>query len=218
MSVQFPFAGDFVPAADIALDDAYVYWATSGTASVRRAAKGGGVPEVVDGTSAGAVALAVFGDRVYWTGAGAGVVAGALKTGGGTTPLVSTFLPGTTLGGIAVDATGVYYGGASPCQGADCGIMGFITRVGLSGGGQTVIAGGTNEQPHRVAVDGGHVYWTLSKQGDPQVVIGAVMRADEAGGDVTKIAPGREPYGLAVDEACVYWSDTADGSIWRAPK
>jgi hypothetical protein len=209
---------DYVaPPSDLALDDTHVYWGNDGYPPIVRAPKGGGTPEVVSGGPQ-AKAIALFGDRVYWTAPV--TVMGALKENGGGSPLLllSIFPAGTTLGGIAADADGVYFGGASPCQGAKCSIMGFVQHDGLDGGSQTTIAGGPDQQPKRVVVDGGRVYWTQWDQSNPMVLAGTVMRVDAAGGSVITIASGKAPFGIAVDGACVYWTDSADGSVWRAPK
>jgi hypothetical protein len=43
-----------------------------------------------------------------------------------------------------------------------------------------------------------------------------VVRA--SGGVAAQIAGGQTPYGIAVDESCVYWTDTGDGTVMKAPK
>jgi hypothetical protein len=209
-------ADDIEAPADIAVDDTHVYWGDPVAAIILRVPKGGGMPQIVSGGPQ-ATAIALFGDRVYWTSLVV-VVSAPKDNGPNTFSLLSIFPGGTTLGGIAVDANGVYFGGASPCQGADCSIMGFVQRTELDGGSQATIAGGPDEQPERVAVDGSHVYWTQWNQSNPMVLAGTVMRADAAGGNVVTIASGKAPFGIAVDGACVYWTDSGDGRVWRAPK
>jgi len=57
--------------SSFAIDAAYVYWTTpDGGGLVFRAAKGGGMPEVIAEDQASAVAIAVDTTRVYWIAAG----------------------------------------------------------------------------------------------------------------------------------------------------
>ena len=47
---------------------------------------------------------------------------------------------------------------------------------------------------------------------------GQVVRAPRLGGPAEVLAGAITPTGIALDAACVYWVDSADGSVWKAPK
>ena len=160
----------------IAIDASNVYW-TNG-ASVMKVPKSGGTPTKLASTQ-GAVTLAVEGDSVYWTETASEVCSAVVKVpvdGGQTTTLSLGPRVLGVLGALAVDSTGVYWGGylqsgggVPLCIGGDTGDSPFTTetlvvRVPLSGGQPiTLFSDMLNLPPegafNSMFVDATSVYW-----------------------------------------------------------
>jgi hypothetical protein len=216
-SMAFPFSAEFTPASDLAVDGTHVYWVVEGKNAVRRAAKGGGATEIVAAIEDSPAALALDATRVFWTGT-LGIAAALEAPGSAVAHVAPGPLPGGGFWGIAVDCADVHVAAWDACQGADCMIMGSIRRIPKAGGQGDAIPTGADQQPYRVALGGGRVYWTQQHLTVEAVLQGAVMRAPQGGGAPELIAEGQEPRGIAVDDSCVYWADGAQDAVWKAPR
>jgi hypothetical protein len=220
-TVVFPFSGQLEPALDIAVDGTHVYWVSGEKGGLRRAAKGGGQPELLDTGGEAPISVAVFGDDVYWTS-----VLGLRftpKAGGPMTKLDPSFASGTTVG-VAVDATGAYSIGIALSP----PVSGYVDFTAVNPevlSKDKFLEQEKYERPQRLTIDSSHVYWTILKQTPGSAPGGAVMRVSKTAsvdpmgfGKGIQIATAQAPRGVAVDDTCVYWSDVNNGSVWRAPK
>jgi hypothetical protein len=98
---------------------------------------------------------------------------------------------------------------------------GTVQRAPVEGGDAlTVATSGEKPGPKGgvggvdLVVDATTVYWV--RQGPPEGVEGAVLHAAVAGpygGMGTVLATSPSPGAIAMDEACVYWTDSGDGKI-----
>jgi hypothetical protein len=216
-----------------------LYWTTSANnGDVLRMALPGGRPQAIaSGTKPNW--LAVAGPNVFFTEAtGSGEVSMAPIDGTGPT---TTLLSGVVWPwSIAVDGTSVYVGtnasngsiffmprqGGSSMQLApakfnyaiafDATYLYFtedtgIGRVPKAGGTATVLA--ATNFPYALALDATHVYWTVYEDG-------LVLRMPKAGGTVTTLATGQmNVWGIAVDDAAVYWANNfAGGQLAKVAK
>jgi hypothetical protein len=177
----------------IAVDDQYLYWGEGSGAMARimRVTKGGGVPtELANG---GAVALAVDSAYVYF--ADANFISKVPVGGGSVTQLAPAMMSN---GFIALDSSYVYWTEYSN----------GVKRVQVGGGIAEVLVS-TSSVSFGLAIDAIDVYWGENN--------GAVRRVPIGGGAASPFVSAWPAYGLAVDDAYVYWS--ADGESvdagWR---
>jgi hypothetical protein len=109
--------------------------------------------------------------------------------------------------GIAVDRANVYWANTT---------AGTVMKVPLGGGSPTTLASG-QAMPLNVVVDATSVYWTNS------ALIGSGASGSPAGGQIMKVAIGGgtpvtlatkqdQPWGIAVDQANVYWTNNDGGN------
>ena len=99
-------------------------------------------------------------------------------------------------GGIAVDATSVYW--------TDSGNS-TVMKVALAGGSPVTLAS-DQDYPSGIAVDATSVYYWVNN--------GAVMKVALAGGSPVTLASGlSNPSGIAVDATSVYWTNVGAGGM-----
>jgi len=107
---------------------------------------------------------------------------------------------------LALDSTHVYFGDNDG-----------IKRVPKGGGAADILAAGYDSG--KLAADGTHVYWTEGSPGGG----GFIRRVSKvpAGGVVDTLASGGaldNPWGIAVDDSQVYWTERGSGKARRMPK
>ncbi len=158
-----------------------------------------------------ALGIVVVGEWVVWTTGNGGQVLAVPRTGGSSPAELAAVDPdaGEYATHIATDGTHVYwvdYGG------------GRIHRaeVGASGTQEVIaeVAGGYGGWG-RIAVRDGLVFWALA---DSEGIW--LANADGSSSEPTMIAEAEVPYGVAVDDTHVYWSErgsdtAATGRILR---
>ena len=130
----------------IALDDDFVYFTSRIKGEVYRMSKNG-VSLAVLATAPLAHEIAVHGDYVVFTAQGDGLVRRVPRTGGPSVVIASGS------GGVAVDASGVYFTDANP------GVVGYVPIEGYPTGEQLVLS---LELPRvrAIATDETRVFWT----------------------------------------------------------
>ena len=202
----------------LALDDEWVYWSnqtsddtghvTNGGTIDRIAKAGGPVQTVV--SSPEPSEIVVDDTNVYWndTYYGANSIWTAPKAGTGS-PTLLIKLDGQLSGGLALDATHVYWVELDNIP------YGTLYRIPKSGGTAEAVASGPFAYQFAASDDGG-IYAGMNGFG-PDSSTGGVLRYDTATGN-TRIYGRRttSPVGVAVDATHVYWTDDRDG-ILAAP-
>jgi hypothetical protein len=118
-------------------------------------------------------------------------------------------------GGIAVDATRVYWSTGGSCvseNGAPIAADGSISSVPLAGGKPTLLATGLR-CPEEIAIDDDAIY--VASMDD-----GTVLRIPKAGGAATVAATDNErgTRYVAVDATAIYWANQRTGKIKRRAK
>jgi len=176
----------------IALDDANVYWTTTGTTGgIFTVPKAGGEAIMLASGRGKPLWIAVDATNVYWTSSDQGTVMALPKAGG--TPV--TLASGRTMPeGIAADAQYVYW--------VEDTTMGMVTRVPIAGGTPELLADQQTD-PIVIAVDGSGAYWIDNFSGDvdtvgpmpPSLVTTLAMSGSSA-----------FPSGMAISAQSVFWT------------
>ena len=184
-----------------------------------RSAPGAGDP--LNGQTRGPTAIVSDGTNVYWTADAAGIVvkrAAALPPGAMTTlgPAVSTNPGYLALGGGKLWWT-TGFGNADPAP--------HLRTANLDGTGLTTVANyqtpvSTFKGRGGVAADATTVYWASENGGvyhaafnDPLCNEGTLTATScKSYGSATS------PYGVAVDDSFVYWTEPSSGTVKKAPK
>jgi hypothetical protein len=182
--------------------EAFVYWTNYKSSAIGRAdLDGTGVnQDFTNGSSTGAVSLAVDGGHVYWANLVTSAIGRANIDGSNPQP---SFIGGAgDPEAVAVDGGHIYWAGFESKS---------IGRANLNGSNPEPSFISVAHGPEGVAVDGAHVYWT-DYEGD------AIGRANLDGTGVEQkfIAPVEPPETLAVDSGHLYWVNEAKGTIARA--
>lgn len=170
--------------------------------------------EVLDSTDGGeALAIAVVGTTVVWTTGYTREVVTVDLTSGESTLLAE--LP-HEITSIAADDEHVYYLSYS---------NGFVGRISLTTGAQTVIVDANTEGPGggleagygQLVLDGDAVYFALVGAGDAP---GAAFRTPKrySPNSIERIGALEHPIGIGVDENTIYVSDQAEGTLFRFDK
>ena len=194
----------------VALSATSLLWVTS-TGSVESMPKAGGAVTTL-GVAPGAASSAVYGVAVdannfYFvaTSSLSATISSVPLSGGSVTNLATVPDDVTAL---AADSNNVYFVAGDA-----------LTRVPLAGGATSVVAQGFSGTI-ALKVDSGNAYATILKGNGPT---GSVLRVPVTGGTPLVIASSQwDPYGLTVDDNCVYWADMGSsagiGAIMMAAK
>ena len=229
--------GQYLPYG-LAITPTDVYWLNSGDGALMRCAKAGcgGAPTQIAMGKPDGFFVAVDATHVYWNHNTAGEVQRCPLDGcPGLVPELLAMIGSATF--VAVDGTYLYTstnvgrlvrvpkGGGAPFDLA-AGLIdpGGIQVVGSSilwaiiGENRIVsvpIAGGTpdpivvNQTGVRVvATNASTMVWATAT---------AILRSDLAGQNIVMVANAEAPFGLAIDDTHVYWSNTDGTSVVKAP-
>jgi hypothetical protein len=186
----------------IAVDDHNVYWADADSKTIYSAPLSGGNATQVVTTQQSAQELFVAGGFLFWIerASSSNALMTVATTGGTPTAVEGSF----SIGGIAADASNVYYGSA----------LG-IHKVAFTGGNFSDVVE-TNDVAESIVVSGGTVYWSTYN--------GAIASAPAAGGAETKLASDiLTAHGLALRDGQLYWvaqddrASTTDASVMKMP-
>jgi hypothetical protein len=216
-------------AAALAADGANVYWIAQAAARLSyKGVTGGAIVKTVTNVRGGLPgSLAIGGGKIWWTNDFAPTDPGphlfrADLNLDNVTTMADYANPSASndgAGGLAVDATQVFWGTPSfglykaTLAAAKC------TEGGL--GDCVVGAGGGSSNVFGVTVDNVNVYWTETGGGNPSV--GQIKRAPKAGGQAALVATDQDnPRSIAVLDGFVYWANEGTnaptgGTVRRAP-
>jgi hypothetical protein len=183
----------------IAVDSANLYFTNSvPNGSVLKVSLAGGVPQVLAAGLAMPIGLALDGTNVYWTDSLDGTVM-KVSLDGGPSVVLATGQGAAAY--VAVDSSSVYWTSVDG---------GTVMKVSIDGGDPSVLAAGQS-QPWCIALDGaGSVYWTNYWD------TGAVMKAPIDGGTAMTLSSASWPYGIAVSNGFVFWTNQDGGEVMRA--
>jgi hypothetical protein len=193
----------------IALDNTHVYWTDVGNRLILKVPKNGGDVTTLASTSPNvSLAIAVFGNFVYWAEQNSGTGVGAIRMvhidGGVATTIASgqTWGASNGIGGLGIDSSGMYW------TVAGVGSDGMVLKISgvpvddpvlLSTTPPTLVASGL-ENPMGLALDADNVYWIESGGS------GAVKKTSKSGGTPVAIASGLgETAGIATDGVNVFF-------------
>lgn len=188
-------------AVSVAVSDD-VYWTTWKTGTMDRVPLDGGAVESLSTANANYAEITTDGQHVFWAVNEGSIMAYSFATK--TVSVLATAAKGRPYA-IATDGTNVYWRETDDATGTL-----YIVRASVQGGPSTVLASVSPDDAGlcyankncqgEIATDGQHVYFTVD--GDA----GAVMKLPVNGGAPTVIAEHQNlAWGIAVDEACVYW-------------
>lgn len=208
-------AMDLDQVSELAVDQSSVYWAEQSASPawrgrVAKVAKGGGSLRVL-AESVRAVGVAVDGPDLYYLVSDAGPAAhGIFRTsleGGPATKVYASGIAGRRLLANGTHLFALLYNA--------------VVRVDKQSGAAVTFAG-RSVGGNSLALDDGHVYWTVLGYdgGRPDPLEGGrLLKAPQAGGAVTDFANClTKPTALGIDASHVYWSQGYTGEIWRALK
>ena len=207
----------------LAVDTEHIYWVRWNVGVIGRADIDGtnADPTFIDPDSA-PEDLAVDADHVYWQDAADIRQIGIADIDGTDVRFIGeTDSNGLKIGAsdVAVDGSHLYWGQAGGFNVGFGSIRG-IGRAGLDGSNPDVnfISGPT--APEGVAVDAEHIYWTNTPSALPCTSPGNVWCASTIGRanldgsevDAAFIAGANNPWGVAVDDTHVYWTNVGTGT------
>ena len=189
----------------LAIDGANVYhtedYTVAGDCSVAVVPKAGGTRVVLasGGSWNHPTGLSVGGGMVFWGVTSPGAILAVPVTGGTTTTLVSSVMPGA----IVADATNVYW--VDPTAG--------VMKVAQSGGTPVTLA--TVHDGFAIAVDDANVYWSTRLYNTPSTI----YKVPIAGGTPVTVASAADMVNaIAVDATSIYWTENRTGAVRKAAK
>jgi hypothetical protein len=231
----------------------YLVYNFSNPGAVFECASGGcsNQPTAIASNQVGPTAIASDANNLYWTNGSGEVMECALGGCNGNPTALATGLSGLvplTIGGLAVDATNVYWSdsvgivkcGIGGCNGQPTTVAasqqayglvtdgsnlywtdynnGFVYQCPNTGCAQPTVLASGLTNPKNLAIDGSNVYWA---NGD-----GTIMRCDLNGcanGPVTIASGQASPARIVVDDRRIYWSNypslqSGSGSIMALAK
>ncbi len=190
-----------------------VYWTTLRVCSVARS-ESGGKYQVIEKAKQPFTAITSTPALVFWVSFQRKAIE-RYDIASSTTSILLDANEIDLPSALATDGKSVYFAGPSPTQ-IDIGAIPIDggSAHSLHASACSVDAGVTTACAGGVATDGAFVYFTAAADDG-----GVVRKVPVDGGDATTIAQGQaRPFAVAVDDACVYWSNLADGTVWAAPK
>jgi hypothetical protein len=177
----------------LAIDATHIYWADSSTIW-KTELVGGPVTVLASGLN-NISYLRVYSIDLYFR-SNSGIEKVDLETGTVTT-LVPAESPIDFYGGLAVDATGIYF----PDH-----WKGTIFKSSLDGKQITTLAAGLNE-PQSLLLDSGFLFWAEKE---------SIRQMSSTGGTITTIVSDISPNQIAKDDTHIYWTDYYGGTIYKA--
>jgi hypothetical protein len=195
-------------AVSVVLSGTTLFWNEVNAAVVESLPVTGGTPLQIATSQWHVSGIAVDDSYVYFTDDWSYVVQ-RVPLGGGS---VTMLAPGDSPGGVAVDATSVYW--------ADFYSIKKAPKTGLVGGGTptVVVAGQTGI--YSITLDATNLYWSDASAGTVNMI-------PIAGGEPRILATGQlSPGKIVVGPTTVYWvnfgtgglSSSSDGSVMRVAK
>jgi hypothetical protein len=185
----------------IAVDPDYVFWTNrlGSGGTVNRKPLDGGPAEFIASGQQGPKRVQVLGDRVYWTNINGWQVMSAPIAGGDASVLADD---AGSAHFLAVSSVGAFWT-------TDNSTVAFVGKVQLDGGSPHVFAPGQYKSGGIAIDEKDHtVYWATEIQTGG--ADGMIMKApaDESRPPLmlAKDNTGNGPFGLAIDDSCVYWT------------
>lgn len=193
----------------LAIDQSAVYWGSQpqsvGYGVLMKASFDGGSPTPLLNEPLYIEDVATDGFSVFWATGGGRVM--RAQVDGGAPSVVAM---GQSPSRLAVDAKHLYWTNSA---------QGTVMKAPLDGGAPVLLAANQG-QPGGIALDSTHLYWANVRDN-------RVMSLTLSGGtlrEVTAVDAGPDvglsggPFGLALDERNIYFTQPLRGLIWRVAK
>jgi sugar lactone lactonase YvrE len=196
-------------AAWLLVNGSDAYWDDHTTNAIHRVALDGTNPAVLANSASvdGPLQMAIDSQSIYWASRASGLIQSCPIFGTGAT----TLSMGTDPVGVAVNSKAIFWANYS---------SGTIQKASLPNGGTaTTVAISSGFGANSIAVDEDNVYWAdlgspggKTADGGPNGAI-RVASVNGTGTQGLVLAESRNPAYLALDSACVYWTDADTGNV-----